>query len=168
MLVEKILEPGEELPASWATAGTTGYDALAHIDRVLTDPAGQAAARRARGPAARRRRSTGTTMIHDTKREVADGILHSEVNRITREVAAAAARGDRPRRTVADAVAELLACFPVYRSYLPEGREHLDQAFALARGAPPRPARRRSTCCCRCCPTRTRDRPGGSSRPAAW
>ena len=25
-------------------------------------------------------------MIHDTKREVADGILHSEVNRITREV----------------------------------------------------------------------------------
>jgi (1->4)-alpha-D-glucan 1-alpha-D-glucosylmutase len=32
-----------------------------------------------------------------------------------------------------DAVAELLACFPVYRSYLPEGREHLDEAFARAR-----------------------------------
>ena len=30
-------------------------------------------------------------------------------------------------------MAELLACFPVYRSYLPEGREHLDEAFALAR-----------------------------------
>ena len=34
---------------------------------------------------------------------------------------------------MADAVAELLACFPVYRSYLPGGREHLDEAFALAR-----------------------------------
>jgi (1->4)-alpha-D-glucan 1-alpha-D-glucosylmutase len=34
---------------------------------------------------------------------------------------------------VADAVAELLACFPVYRSYLPEGREHLDQALTAAR-----------------------------------
>ena len=41
VLVEKILEPGEELPSSWATAGTTGYDVLGLIDRVLTDPAGQ-------------------------------------------------------------------------------------------------------------------------------
>ena len=29
MLVEKILEGGERLPADWACAGTTGYDALA-------------------------------------------------------------------------------------------------------------------------------------------
>ena len=29
-------------------------------------------------------------------------------------------------------MAELLACFPVYRSYLPEGRAHLDEAFDLA------------------------------------
>src|SRR4029079_8023834 len=42
VLVEKILEPGEHLPQGWATHGTTGYDALALIDRVLTDPAGQA------------------------------------------------------------------------------------------------------------------------------
>ncbi len=42
VLVEKILEPGEELLESWATSGTTGYDALALIDRVLTDPAGEA------------------------------------------------------------------------------------------------------------------------------
>ncbi len=32
-----------------------------------------------------------------------------------------------------DAVAELLANFPVYRSYLPEGVEHLASAFAAAR-----------------------------------
>ena len=42
-VVEKILEPGEELPASWAAAGTTGYDALAEVDDVLVDPAGEAA-----------------------------------------------------------------------------------------------------------------------------
>ena len=42
VLVEKILEPGERLPTSWATAGTTGYDALGLIDRVLVDPGGQA------------------------------------------------------------------------------------------------------------------------------
>jgi (1->4)-alpha-D-glucan 1-alpha-D-glucosylmutase len=33
----------------------------------------------------------------------------------------------------ADALAELLACFPVYRSYLPAGRAHLDEAAELAR-----------------------------------
>ncbi|MBT9410054.1 DUF3516 domain-containing protein, partial [Salmonella enterica] len=31
-LVEKILEPGEALPAWWRTDGTTGYDALAELD----------------------------------------------------------------------------------------------------------------------------------------
>ena len=39
--------------------------------------------------------------------------------------------------TIADVVAELAACFPVYRSYLPEGREHLDRAVELARGHRP-------------------------------
>ena len=42
IVVEKILEPGEELPASWPVAGTTGYDALAEVDGVLVDPAGEA------------------------------------------------------------------------------------------------------------------------------
>ena len=39
-LIEKILEHGEELPPWWRTDGTTGYDALGEIDRVLIDPAG--------------------------------------------------------------------------------------------------------------------------------
>ncbi|MCW2794315.1 MAG: treY, partial [Nocardioides sp.] len=136
VLVEKILEPGEELPTSWATAGTTGYDALAHLDRVLTDPAGQAPldaleARLRGGPV------DWHELIHDTKRAVADGILNSEVNRIVREAEPVVEQraSSKPGEThdLADAVAELLACFPVYRSYLPEGRAHLDEAFALAR-----------------------------------
>ena len=40
--------------------------------------------------------------------------------------------GARVRRTAADAIAELLACFPVYRSYLPYGAEHLEHAIADA------------------------------------
>ncbi|CUR56643.1 Maltooligosyl trehalose synthase [metagenome] len=134
VLVEKILEPGELLPADWATDGTTGYDALALIDRVLTDPAGQAPL------TALEDRLRGTSvdwerMVHDNKRAVADGILHSEVLRITREVSRVLeTRGESADEDgVADAIGELLACFPVYRSYLPEGREHLDQAFARAR-----------------------------------
>ena len=125
VLVEKILEPGEHLLTSWATAGTTGYDALGMVDRVLTDPAGAD-----RLPFAD---LDWHAMIHGTKRAVADGILGSETRRIVRDLS--------PERTedpaLVDAVAELLACFPVYRSYLPEGREHLDAAFAAARAARP-------------------------------
>ena len=80
MLVEKILEPGEQLPSGWATAGTTGYDALADIDRVLVDPAGQDAL----DAVDARLRGGGETVSwdalrHETKRAVADGILHFEV-----------------------------------------------------------------------------------------
>ena len=138
VLVEKILEPGEALPADWATAGTTGYDALAHIDRVLTDPAGEAPLTaledRLRGASVDWHRT-----VHDNKRAVADGILHSEVLRITREVERVLTARDEStdEDAVADAIAELLACFPVYRSYLPEGREHLEQAFAAARAERP-------------------------------
>ena len=134
VLVEKITEPGEVLPSSWATAGTTGYDALAFIDRVLTDPAA-AEPLTALEDRLRDSHVDWERMVHDNKRTVADGILGSEVRRITREVLRVV--DEAPEDQVVDAVAELLACFPVYRSYLPEGRDHLDHAFARARAERP-------------------------------
>ena len=35
--VEKILEPGEELPKTWPVAGTTGYDAMREVNGVFID-----------------------------------------------------------------------------------------------------------------------------------
>ncbi len=40
VVVEKILEGDEELPADWPCAGTTGYDALAAVGAAFVDPAG--------------------------------------------------------------------------------------------------------------------------------
>ena len=134
VLVEKILDGQEQLPANWSTAGTTGYDALADFDRVLVDPAGQgpldALEARLHDPAA----ATPTpvswaAMVHDQKRAIADGVLRSEVLRLARLVAEPYADG----RASADAIAELLACFPVYRSYLPVGAENLQLAGTRAR-----------------------------------
>jgi len=121
-VVEKILEPGERLAATWACAGTTGYDVLAQIDRVLTDPAGELALT-ALAPV------DYGELVHRTKRSVADTSLQAEVRRIVRELPDLGQREDLLR----DAVAEVLACFPVYRSYLPHGVEHLVVAFASAR-----------------------------------
>ena len=119
VLVEKILEGDEQLPTHWQAAGTTGYDALADIDRILVDPAGQqrldnlddALHREDAAP-------VWADLIHDTKRGIADGILRSEILRIGRLVG-----GGKD-----DAIAELAACFPVYRSYLPYGAEHVAEA----------------------------------------
>lgn len=135
VLVEKILEPGEQLEP-WACAGTTGYDALALVDRVLVDaeaePALDTIDARLRGSHA-----DWHAMIRGTKRGIADGILHAEVLRIERELRAE--WPDAPA-DAADALAALLACFPVYRSYLPAGAEHLDHARASAAEAWPESA----------------------------
>lgn len=40
VVVEKILETDERLPADWPVAGTTGYDALKRAGGVFLDPAG--------------------------------------------------------------------------------------------------------------------------------
>ncbi len=130
VLVEKILEPGEELLTSWATAGTTGYDALGLVDRVLTDPAGQepldALETRLRGG-----ELYWPSFMQARKLTVANGILHSEVLRIVREVREL--NDTVPAVALEEVVANLLACFPVYRSYLPEGRDHFDLALASTR-----------------------------------
>ncbi len=123
ILVEKILEPGESLPRDWETEGTTGYDALADVDRLFVDPAGeeQLTALVPLEPYA--------DMIRGTKRGIADHLLHSEVQRLVRLLPKDS--GLDPA-TAADALAELLACFPVYRSYLPEGAEYLTEAVIAA------------------------------------
>ncbi|WP_146361147.1 malto-oligosyltrehalose synthase [Arthrobacter yangruifuii] len=124
ILVEKILEPGEKLPADWETEGTTGYDALADIDRLFVDPAGEEQLT-ALVPT-----EPYTDMIHGTKRVIADHLLNSEVQRLVRLLPADS--GLEPA-TAADALAELLACFPVYRSYLPEGAGYLTDAVIAAK-----------------------------------
>jgi (1->4)-alpha-D-glucan 1-alpha-D-glucosylmutase len=128
-VVEKILEPGEVLPESWQTAGTTGYDALAEVDDVLVDPAGEPALT-ALDTELAGHRVDYAQLVHDCKREVTDGILGSEVARLARIV------GELPgvpAEQVTEGLAELLAAFPVYRSYLPDGREHLDATVAAVR-----------------------------------
>ena len=130
LLVEKILEPGEKLPETFDCEGTTGYDALADVDRLFVDPAAEeyldsldARLRAAPEPA------DYEAMIHGTKRRIADGILRSEILRLSRLVPESPAL---PRTAVADALAEIICWFPVYRTYLPHGQEILEAAVERA------------------------------------
>lgn len=130
ILVEKILEPGETLPQDFATEGTTGYDALADVDRVFVDPAGEqplneldAKLRESAAPA------DYAEMIRGTKRMIADGILRSEVLRLARLVPESHGLSVDQ---AADALAEIIAAFPVYRTYLPTAAEILKEACESA------------------------------------
>jgi len=135
VLVEKILEPGEELPGTFDCEGTTGYDALADVDRLFVDPdAGprlDALDARLRGAAAP---PDYQAMIHGTKRRITDGILRSEILRLARLVPETP---EFPRSVVADALAETIAAFPVYRTYLPHGKDILVEAVQNAGRARP-------------------------------
>ncbi len=125
VVVEKILEPGESLPSGWACEGTTGYDALAVLDRLFVDPAGEAVLNALDTELRSGLTVSWPDMIASTKRDVADGILRAEVERLARLLP------EIP--DAADALAEILASFPVYRSYLPQGLDHLRQATEAAR-----------------------------------
>jgi len=128
LLVEKILEHGEELPVEWPVDGTTGYDALAEVGGVFIDPSAEAAFDRLY------RELTGDELtapehVAQGKRNAVDTILQAEVSRLAR----LAPSVDR----ATEALAELLVSFRVYRSYLPTGAEHLAAAIEAARAARP-------------------------------
>ncbi|MBN9621165.1 MAG: malto-oligosyltrehalose synthase, partial [Actinobacteria bacterium] len=133
LLVEKILEPGEELPESWPVDGTTGYDALTEVGALFVDPDGEAPFDALYRSLTEDER-TFAEHVAAGKRAGVETILRAEVSRLAR----LAPRVDR----AAEALAELLVAFPVYRSYLPEGAEYLATALATARVARPdlRPA----------------------------
>ncbi|NHU84797.1 malto-oligosyltrehalose synthase [Kocuria sp. JC486] len=147
VLIEKILEPGEKLPHEWletgATAGTTGYDALGTVDRLFVDPAGAYplttldAALRQGSTAQGTQEGNWPRMIHGTKRAVVDGALHAEVERLAREAETEPALSAFSHGRLVDALSEILANFEVYRTYLPEGVEHLESALRRASAARP-------------------------------
>jgi (1->4)-alpha-D-glucan 1-alpha-D-glucosylmutase len=122
LVVEKILEPGEELPP-WPVAGTTGYDALAEVCGVFVDPSTEAffdtLQHHLTGA-----ETSWQDQVHEAKLAVATTALAAELDRMARLVPEAEAA---PR-----ALAELAACFPVYRSYLPFGARHLAKARSEA------------------------------------
>ena len=82
LLIEKILEPGEAA-ARRPVEGTTGYDALADVDRRVRRPRRPGAARRLY-PELSGGSCRYEDMIRGTKRRITDGILHAEMLRLAR------------------------------------------------------------------------------------
>jgi (1->4)-alpha-D-glucan 1-alpha-D-glucosylmutase len=115
LVVEKILEPGEELP-DWPVDGTTGYEALREVCGLFVDPAGR------RGYPSR---VSWEVTARTGKTEAATRLLAAELTRLLKLIP------DGPE--IREALAEVAADFPVYRTYLPDGERYLTEALARAR-----------------------------------
>ncbi len=138
--VEKILEGSEALPTTWASAGTTGYDALRAISAGLVDTE-TADVVGAAWDAAGGEHTLAEAADH-AKRQVVEQSLRPELERLVRRAREALPDLD-PERLRA-AVAELLVAGEVYRAYVrpdeqlsADAKARLVEAFARARAARP-------------------------------
>ncbi|MFD9146386.1 malto-oligosyltrehalose synthase [Streptomyces diastaticus] len=123
-VVEKILADGEPLPPSWPVAGTTGYDALRHVDAVLTDPEGARSLLeqyRAFADPEPEEGGEWQATARRAARQIAGHDLAAEVETLTRTATRVCAADlhlrDHAPWALRAAVRELLVRVPVYRPY---------------------------------------------------
>jgi (1->4)-alpha-D-glucan 1-alpha-D-glucosylmutase len=143
LVAEKILAPGEHIPPGWAIHGTTGYEFGALVDGLWVDRSAEAAL------TALYQRATGDlTSFADHvlagKRAVMSLSLSSEVTTLARALSRVAEEDRRSRdftlQSLATAIVETIAYFPVYRTYVradgargPDDEAHIGRATRLAR-----------------------------------
>ena len=151
VVTEKILAPEEVLPQHWPVCGTTGYDFLNLVNGLFIDPAGLMPLQE------NFRRLTGLNedfheVAYQGKRKAAEGLFAGEINVLAHALGRLAAHDrlarDVPLSELRQALIELTACLPVYRTYIRNSevsepdRKHIEAG--LARGVAPH-----STHCCR-------------------
>ncbi|MBH1938440.1 malto-oligosyltrehalose synthase [Streptomyces sp. AV19] len=145
-VVEKILARDEPLPRAWPVAGTTGYDALHHIDGLFTDPAGAAgltAAYRAFASPPADRGGDWPETVRRAARRMVSHELAAETERLVRvagRICDASWRlRDHAPWALRTALCEILVRLPVYRPYARPGEPAAPADVALldeaARGA---------------------------------
>ena len=121
IVVEKILEPGEQLRATWPIQGTTGYDFLNRVNGLFIDPA-------AKQPLTDfytqviHGAPDYAALVHEKKLFAAAHLLGSDLGRLTElflQICEQHRRyRDYRRAELRDALAETAACLPVYRTYV--------------------------------------------------
>ncbi len=147
LVVEKILEPGERLPENWPVHGTTGYDFLNVLNGIFVD---------------RRHAKTFDTLyarfirhpleykelVYRCKKLIMQASMSAEINVLGHHLDRISEHNRRSRdftlNSLTEALREVIACFPVYRTYVTSaGVSDRDQRYielAVARAKRRNPA----------------------------
>jgi (1->4)-alpha-D-glucan 1-alpha-D-glucosylmutase len=146
LVTEKILEEGEPLPESWAVAGTTGYDFLGILNNIFLDDRGL------KEILVIYRDFTGITatwedVVYDRQKFIMVSLFGGEVHNLTDDLLALADKDrqamDTAPQDLHQALIEISACLPVYRTYIRSyevaatDRDYLEEAVAQARRRQP-------------------------------
>jgi len=141
VVVEKISLSFEHLPDEWPVHGETGYHFANVVNRMLIDAATRTRMERVY------RTLTGESLeardvAYQSQQLILRRSLASELNVATNQLARIA-RSDRSTRdftfnNLRHALAEVIACFPVYRTYIADtvadsDRRYIEWAIAAAR-----------------------------------
>ena len=121
VVVEKILAKDEPLPEEWEVHGTTGYDFMNAVGGIFVD-----ASQRRRFDELYARfvghRLDFHELVYDSKRRIMNLSLASEINVLAWQLNRLSERDRRFRDftlyALRDVVREVVACFPVYRTYI--------------------------------------------------
>jgi len=148
IVAEKILSPGESLPPSWAIAGTTGYEFLNLLNGIFVDRS-QARAMEHLYARLIKERPPFAEVVYECKRLVMQTPMASELNMLAHRLNAIGEKHRSSRdftlSSLTRALAEIIANFPVYRTYVGENergaserdREYIARAVAQAKRRTP-------------------------------
>jgi (1->4)-alpha-D-glucan 1-alpha-D-glucosylmutase len=142
VVAEKILSTGEALPRQWTVAGTTGYSYLNDLNGLFINHDYGRAMRRVYTKHTART-DLPEDVLYDSKRLIMATAMASELN-VLAHALERIAEGNRRSRdftldSLREAIAEVSACFPVYRTYVdecgwtPPDRTVVEQAIVRAR-----------------------------------
>ncbi|HTM56357.1 MAG TPA: malto-oligosyltrehalose synthase [Pirellulales bacterium] len=126
-LVEKILAYDENLPSDWPVDGTTGYDFLNLLNGIFVDRLGAYALRDIYARFTEIH-ETFRDVLHESKRTILASSLSSELYMLAQQLDRISEQHrwsrDFTRASLFRALREVVAYFPVYRTYIrPEQNE---------------------------------------------
>lgn len=131
IVVEKILTRGEKLPEDWPVDGTTGYDFLNRLNGVFVD---SSHAKAFDDLYARyiHKRVNFQDLTYETKKLIMHTSMPSEMNVLGHQLNRISEKSRLSRdftlNSLTEALREIIACFPVYRTYAGETSETISES----------------------------------------
>lgn len=124
IVIEKILERGEELPVDWPVDGTTGYEFAAAAGSLLVDPAAEAALGR-HWSAVAPDLADWEEVARSGRMDAVSDVLGSDLNRLSDLLVSVCETNrryrDYTRHELHEALREIVVAFDVYRTYVRPG-----------------------------------------------
>lgn len=121
VVAEKILSEGEILPEHWQMHGSTGYDFLAVLNGIFVDQDNERALTDLYARFTRTRRDF-SDLVYESKQLIMRVSLSSEINVLGHQLNRLSERDRHARdftlNSLTRAIREVIACFPVYRTYI--------------------------------------------------